>query len=293
MNFLLILIAAIVEFTVASFEGMRSKRWSRDWAIWINQVAGAYGWWPGLLGAVITVAVPVVIVAVLFGLLYAASAFLGHLAALFVLLLMLGPTDLNREIDRHKRNIDLALGGTSSVAEPEFLARGETLDLEDVSGEEAFDPHRGELAELALAADTAWFQPLFWFFVLGPVGAVLYRLCANLRAFAAIEPGVAKLIGELREAMEWLPGRLTVFAMGVAGTLVPVLETARDFGVFRWSVTADLVARASLAAIDHGRVQEVITLDPRVYRINLMHALIKRTLNVWLVIIAGGALLFS
>ncbi|MCZ6895567.1 MAG: hypothetical protein O7H40_16185, partial [Gammaproteobacteria bacterium] len=92
MNFLLILIAAIVEFTVASFEGMRSKRWSRDWAIWINQVAGAYRWWPGLLGAVITVAVPVVIVAVLFGLLYAASAFLGHLAALFVLLLMLGPT---------------------------------------------------------------------------------------------------------------------------------------------------------------------------------------------------------
>ena len=128
--------------------------------------------------------------------------------------------------------------------------------------------------------------------MLGPVGAVLYRLCANLRAFAAIEPGVAKLIGELREAMEWVPGRLTVFAMGVAGTLVPVLETARDFGVLRWSVTADLVARASLAAIDHGRVQEVITLDPRVYRINLMHALIKRTLNVWLVIIAGGALLF-
>lgn len=293
MNFLLILIAAIVEFTVASFEGMRSKRWSRDWAIWINQVAGAYRWWPGLLGAVITVAVPVVIVAVLFGLLYAASAFLGHLAALFVLLLMLGPTDLNREIDRHKRDIDLALGGTSSVAEPEFLARGETLDLEDVSGEEAFDPHRDELAALALAADTAWFQPLFWFFVLGPVGAVLYRLCANLRAFAAIEPGVAKLIGELREAMEWVPGRLTVFAMGVAGTLVPVLETARDFGVLRWSVTADLVARASLAAIDHGRVQEVITLEPRVYRINLMHALIKRTLNVWLVIIAGGALLFS
>ncbi|MCZ6895495.1 MAG: hypothetical protein O7H40_15820, partial [Gammaproteobacteria bacterium] len=286
-------IAAIVEFTVASFEGMRSKRWSRDWAIWINQVAGAYGWWPGLLGAVITVAVPVVIMAMLFGLLYAASAFLGHLAALFVLLLMLGPADLNQEIAGHKRDIDLALGGTSSVAEPEFLARGETLDLEDVSGEEAFDPHRGELAALALAADTAWFQPLFWFFVLGPVGAVLYRLCANLRAFAAIEPGVAKRIGELREAMEWVPGRLTVFAMGVAGTLVPVLETARDFGVLRWSVTADLVARASLAAIDHGRVQEVITLDPRVYRINLMHALIKRTLNVWLVIIAGGALLFS
>ena len=47
MNFLLILIAAIVEFTVVSFEGLRSKRWSRDWAIWINQVAGFYGWWSG------------------------------------------------------------------------------------------------------------------------------------------------------------------------------------------------------------------------------------------------------
>ena len=292
MNFLLILIAAIVEFTVVSFEGLRSKRWSWDWAIWINQVAGSYGWWSGLLGAVITIAVPVVIVSVLFGLLYATSAFLGHLAALFVLLLMLGPADLNREIDRHKRNIDLSLGGTSGVAEPEFLERGEAPDLEGVSGDETFDDHRGELAALALAADAAWFQPLFWFFVLGPVGVVLYRLCANLRGFVGIEPGVAKVIGELREAMAWVPGRLTVVAMGTAGTLVPVLETARDFGVIRWSVTADLIARASLAAIDHGRIQEVITLDTRVYRINLMHALIKRTLNVWLVSIAAGALLF-
>ena len=291
MNFLLILIAAVIEFTVVSSEGLRSNRWSNEWAAWINQVAGGYAWWQGVVGAAITLAVPVLIIALVFSMIGAWSEFLGHLASLFVLLLMLGPMDLNADIETHKRNIDVTGGGDTAVNDPEFLVRAAALNLGDPTDDEDFDRHRSELASLALTADTAWFQPLFWFFVLGPVGAVLYRLCANLRGAADLNADALAMIDQVRELLEWLPGRITVLAMGVAGTLVPVFETARAFGGLRWRVTEELVARAALAAIDHGRIHAMITFDPRVYRINLMHTLIKRTLNVWLVIIAGGALL--
>ena len=291
MNFLLILIAAVIEFTVVSFEGLRSDRWSNDWAAWINQVVGGYAWWQGVVGASITLVVPVLVVAVVFAMIGAWSEFLAHLASWFALLLMLGPMDLNTDIETHKRNIDVTGGGDTVVNDPEFLVRAAALNLGEATDDEDFDRHRSELASLALTADTAWFQPFFWFFVLGPVGAVLYRLCANLRGAADLNADVLAMIDQVRELLEWLPGRITVLAMGVAGTLVPVFETARAFGVLRWRVTAELVARAALAAIDHGRIHEMITLDPRVYRINAMHALIKRTLNVWLVIIASAALL--
>jgi AmpE protein len=291
MNFLLILIAAVVEFTVVSFAGMRSKRWSSDWSAWINQVAGRYAWWPGAVGAAITLLVPVLGVALLFAMLGAWSEFLANLGGLFILLLMLGPTDLNADIETHRRNIDVMGTDDASAVDPEFLVRAGGFDLGEATGDDDFDRNRGELASLALAADAAWYQPLFWFFIFGPVGAVLYRICANLRGATDVNTEVLAMIAQVRELLEWLPGRITVLAMGVAGTLVPVLETARTVGLLRWSVTEELVARASLAAVDYGRIHEVTTFDPRVYRVNLMHAMIKRTLNVWLVFIAGGALL--
>lgn len=291
MNFLLILIAAAIEFTVVSFEGMRSNRWSHEWAAWIQHTVGGYSWWRGIIGGAITLAVPVVVIALVFAMIGAWSAFLTHLAGLFALLLMLGPMDLNADIETHKRNIDVTGGGDTAASDPEFLARAAALNLGEATNDEDFDRHRSELASLALAADTAWFQPLFWFLVLGPVGAVLYRLCANLRAAPDLNADVLATIDQARDLLEWLPGRITVIAMGVAGTLVPVFETATAIGILRWRVTTELIARAALAAMDHGRIDEMITFDPRVYRINRMHALIKRTLNVWLVIIATGALL--
>lgn len=291
MNFLLILIAAVIEFTVVSFEAVRSNRWSNDWAAWINQVAGRYTWWRGVMGAAITLLVPVLAVALVFAMIGAWSEFLAHLLGLFALLLMLGPMDLNSDIETHKRNIDVTGSSDTAIDEQAFFNRAGSLNLGEATGDDDFDHHRSELASMALAADTAWFQPLFWFFVLGPVGAVLYRLCANLRGAADLDPDVQSSIAQVREILEWFPSRVTVLAMGVAGTLVPVVETATACGLMRWRVTNELVARASLAAIDYGRIHEVITFDPRVYRINLMHALIKRTLNVWLVIIAGAAVL--
>lgn len=290
MNFLLVLLAAVIEFTVASAHGLRSRDWSRDWAGWLEAQFARHRWWDGPWGAALVLAVPVVLVALAFALLGEVSAFLRHVVALAVLLLMLGPEDLNAELDAYKRRL-LVAGEDDGPDTDGFRALGAVPDLGEPTGDPALEAQRRDLAAVALAADCAWYQPLFWFFVLGPVGAVLYRLCANLRG-SSLSPGNAAVVAEVRQAMEWLPARLTALAMGLAGTLVPVIDCVRAHGVVRWSDTDTLLARSALAAIDQGRVQQVISTDPRVYRLNLVHALMKRSLNVWLVFLAVAALLW-
>ena len=54
-----------------------------------------------------------------------------------------------------------------------------------------------------------------------------------------------------------------------------------------------MVAQSALAAIEQGRQAEVIGGDVDVYRMNLMMAMLKRAVVVWLVLLALLALVFS
>ena len=68
------------------------------------------------------------------------------------------------------------------------------------------------------------FAPLFWFILLGPAGAVLYRLAAfkqeHWSALAAV-PGeqnhFARFAQEAFEMLDWLPARLTAITFAVVG----------------------------------------------------------------------------
>lgn len=297
MNFLLILLAAFIEFTLASVEGLRSARWAHDWLRWLNRQFRHSPLWHGRVGAAIVILVPVAVLALALKLVFGVSHVLGHLASLLVLLLMLGPADLNREVERWRRVLSLSgaddwVGDMGTAPAGAFIAEAGEVPLGPPTGDAGFDASRHELAALALAADRAWYEPLFWFFVGGPLAAFAYRLCATLGADQAGEAGVSRGLAEARELMEWLPSRLTAFAFGIAGTLAPVTDAARASGILRWGVSAELRARAALAAIDQGRIQDDLVGDPRIYRLNMMHALVRRTVSVWLVMIAVGSFVF-
>lgn len=291
MNFLLILVAFVVEFHVRGCEDLRSRRWSEAWLARLTRAAGGYRWWRGPGGAVLVIVPPVAAAVVAFGLLGAVSAGLADLAGLGVLLLMIGPRDLDRDVDAHNRASSGAAPATAPARHPEFLALAAGLPLGAPAGDERIEESREEMAGLALAADSAWYQPLFWFLVLGPIGAVLYRLSANLCFARDIDDDLARALEQVHEALEWLPARVTVLAFALAGTFVPVLETARAVGLLRWGSSAELVARTALAAVDNGRINDAIVGDPDVYRMNAMHALVKRALHLWLVFLAALALI--
>ena len=292
-HYLLILLALLVEFVVASAAPLRTRRWSSDWLAFARRAGGRLRWWHGWPALIVVVGVPVAGVALVGSLLGDVAAPLTHVFALAVLLLTLGPEDLAEEVAAHQRMVAAAHASEAAATMPGYLRHALPVELGPLRGAPEFDDTRAEIAQIALAAEYAWFQPLFWFLLFGAPGAVLYRLCANLRRSHRQDDGLDRPLMTLLEALEYLPARLSVLTFGVAGTLVPVLEELRAVGLTRWRVSASLVARCALAAVDHGRIREVISGDSRTYRINQMYGLVRRALVAWVIVIAGVAIVFD
>lgn len=71
----------------------------------------------------------------------------------------------------------------------------------------------------AYAALRRRFGVLFWFFVLGPVGALLYRLARQLGhdTSLALDAGARTNARYLANALDWLPAQLMVFTLALVG----------------------------------------------------------------------------
>lgn len=79
--------------------------------------------------------------------------------------------------------------------------------------------------ELLIAANEKTFAVLFWFFILGGFGALMYRLVALLRSNAQPEESslhaVFSVADLLQAILDWVPARLAALTYVVAGNFVP------------------------------------------------------------------------
>lgn len=285
MNFLLALVAIILEFSLGEVIKTRVGHWSGAWAARLATACAGRTWYRGWPGALLLIGLPVLAIGLALELVRSWSHPLYYLASLALLIWMLGPTDLNREIEEYRRSLDLS-GDERIAATPAFTTTTAGIDFGPATNDLEFDNCRAELAALAVAAERAWFAPLFWFFVLGPCGAVAYRLAASLERASQLEASISSAVAWLHEALAWVPARITAINLGIAGTLLPVLEGAPAAGAWRWGASTALVARSALAATDDGRIHDGSGENPHIARLNQMRALIRRALNVWLVLLA-------
>lgn len=290
MNFLLVLVALALEFGVPALGQQRPSGWCAAWAHWLSAQCRGLPWWRGWPAALMIVLVPAFVLELALPVLFSFGRLVGNGASLFVLVMCLGPSSLVREIEDYRRSL-LRDGAPPAEGESAFSVTLEGVDLGPPEDDPAFAAARRELAALAVSAERGWFAPVFWFFVLGPVGAVLHRLCAALERSPALHTEVTRAIQVMHELLAFVPARITALNLGVAGTLVPVLEDLRNLGAFLYGRSATLVARAALAAVDHGRTAAEAAGDPHLARLDQMQALIKRALGVWLVEIALATVL--
>lgn len=288
-NFLIILVATVFEFVAGSAAGLRNVRWSIDWLRFFDRVCGDWAWFRGWVAVALVVGLPVIGTWLVAALLHDMASVLGYVFGLVVLVLMIGPEDLSAEVERHKKIVTAGSDQGQGVL-PSYLRAGHETDLGPASGDDHFDATRAELAAMAIGALRAWYTPLFWFLLAGAAGAVAYRLVSNLNRLDGQEPATEAAMRRTGEALEWLPARLSVLMMGLAGTLVPVIDAARNLDALKPGGSRRLVGRAVLAATDYGRIGEVIQGDPHVYRINQIHALLQRVMVLWLVTVAAIAL---
>jgi AmpE protein len=203
-----------------------------------------------------------------------------------VLFYCLGPRDLERDVEA----VDKA---------PDSDRRNAAVQM--LNPEEATAPLPFRAEPLVEAAFTAGlrrvFGPVFWFAILGPVGALLYRLAqllahtpAHAQALPTAQQSLAQKFAGL---LDWLPAHLIALALAIASDFDAVLKTWRSYhaahgkGYFCLDCGfLGAIARASVDAdVEAGDGHAVDTTDALVELDDAM-TLIRRVLIVWLAILA-------
>lgn len=119
-----------------------------------------------------------------------------------------------------------------------------------------------------------YFVPLFWYLLLGPLGALGYRLLQRGQGFAW---PAADWSARLCHALEWLPARMLGLSFALVGRFDQALGALRDY-LANWDQAASLVStRIALAALGPPDTSGAAALDQA-------RRLLLRALLIWVVV---------
>jgi len=204
---------------------------------------------------------------------------IGLLFYVAVLVYCLGPRDLGADVDTYcqaRESGDTALHQRAAA----FLLHGDA-----VPDDPAQCAQQVSTAVLVEANDRL-FAVLFWFALLGPLGAVLYRSVAVLYQQRR-EPGeFGDSIAWLNSALVWLPARLAAFGYALSGHFDAAVEGWRNAHHSQpqgSEGTLEVLAVTGAGALgsDSGTAGQ-----DGVQRVRAAMRLVWRTLAIWLVVIA-------
>ncbi|MBP5072544.1 regulatory signaling modulator protein AmpE [Pseudomonas chlororaphis] len=142
------------------------------------------------------------------------------------------------------------------------------------SGEQLLGQVQGHLLWQAYQS---FFAVIFWYFLLGPVAALSYRLLA-LAAEHSKNPAVAERAGQLRHAFDWLPVRLLAASFALVGNFVAVSRVMLH-ELLNWNISAaQLVEKVGLVAAE---IPAPITGPDGILSLDRIWELLLRAAVLW------------
>jgi len=292
-----ILIALSLEFFATAFEPLRSLRWFDAYRDRVLRALGAPAIGDGPLGVLAVLALPVLLVAVL------QSVFAGHWLGLLSLALGVLALGLSLRYQPVDRLVDAYFDACES--EEEDAARAASSSLFGGAAAPGCEQVQSVSEGLLVQANERLFAVLFWFAVLGPVGAVLYRLSWRLAAAAEttdldetetadetpMRAGFTEAAARLHAILAWAPARLGAGAYALAGSFEDAVHQWRNY--YQHSADASLESSEGvLRAAGRGALQldryvvqteetheGDVPLEPAA--VNAARGLVLRALVIW------------
>jgi membrane protein required for beta-lactamase induction len=130
---------------------------------------------------------------------------------------------------------------------------------------------------------------LFWFIVLGPFGAMLYRLTCILRQQQHdIYGGYAESARDLYNILNWPTARLFSLGNALTGNMVEAMEAWREVEKQSFSVNEKIICASGLGSLDYQppeNADEDTLLNDRIYWLRALQGLLNRNLLAWLTIL--------
>ncbi|MBD9466319.1 regulatory signaling modulator protein AmpE [Pseudomonas sp. Pdm06] len=267
MSFLVLLLAVWIE----KFSALR-QRVQRDggWLLELSKLEASPRWvnrpW---LVLTVMVLLPVALLALLLWVLEpVAYGLLALPVHLLVVIYSLGRGDLLAALGPFRdawRREDLQ--AAAHVAKRD-------LEIEADDGEQLLERVQGHLLWQAYQS---FFAVIFWYFVLGPVAAMSYRLLA-LAAEHSQNPGVAERAAQMRHAFDWVPVRLLAASFALVGNFVAVSRVMLH-ELLNWNISAaDLIDKVGLVA---GEIPRPVAGPDGINSLDRLWELLLRAAVLW------------
>lgn len=273
MTLISILVGLALEYFFGALDHVRNFRWFDAYLDWLEKRCSSHHLWDGVIGVVFSLALPLFLLGLVENILADLNVVLEFLLATAVFIYSLGP-DLNTLLERYSEA--LRSGDENQQTDLE-----EALRIDGIPGEEG-----GErmIRSILVRSHEHLFGVIFWFLVLGPVGALLYRLSVNLaRRFGGIRGGYADAAHNLRRILMWPSIRLEAVCLALAGSLVHALEAWHKVQGSILEDSEDIIGAAGLGALQYhpapANDEEHQAFADWVQEVQ---ALINRGLVVWL-----------
>jgi AmpE protein len=294
---LLAVVAALVIGHMAQSlaASVRHYEWYGNWLDWLDARFPEDSFWRGHWGLAVALVPPLLAIG-LFQLalrepLYGLA---GLALAIAVLFYAWGPRDLDLDVD--------AIVNASDVT-----ARRDAMAKLWPDGAPATIDCAALVSAVFQNALRRWFGVLFWFLVLGPIGALLYRLVAVSceGEFARKLPGeTAQGARTLLKILDWPVAQLMTLALALVGNFDTVLGAWREAGGASFALDhrfLDAAARASVRtelaeeAADYNdelgeqagvAATRLASAMPELPELRDAMSLVWRSLLVWLAVLA-------
>jgi len=214
--------------------------------------------------------------------------------AIIVIFFSLGPRDVGEEVDEYCLAIE-------SGDEQRELATAKNL-LEEDPPEDAAERARAIEEAICIQANNRLFAVIFWFIVLGPLGAWLYRAIDLIRHRAVFNAWNRDEIDSNQELargaaenlhglIAWVPARITAAVYGLAGHFDAAAHSWRaaegDELLTRSERNERLLARVGTGAIALQDEPDEAAADRAVRGATAANGLVFRSLLIWAVIIGA------
>jgi AmpE protein len=292
------LIAVVVALVIGHMAqslaaSMRQYDWYGNWLGWLETQLADNGFWQGRWGVTLALLPPLAAVG-LFQLalrepLYGLA---GLVFAIAVLFYAWGPRDLDLDVD-------------AIINAPDAASRREAM-AKLWPGTAPLTIDGGALVSAVFQnALRRWFGVLFWFLLLGPCGALLYRLTvlASEGSYAHKLPvEAAEGARTLLMLLDWPVAQLLTLSLALVGNFDTVLGAWRESGgasftldhrfldaAGRASVRTELAEEAADYAGEFGTQPDAaaaVVTTPELPELRDAMSLVWRSLLVWLAVLA-------
>lgn len=286
MILIAILISLGIDKAFATWQGVRRFEWFLEFANSIRFQLKAIA--NGSLGVLLTVALPVFLIALVDYLLGRVHPVLAFPFGVAVLWHCLGPKNLDDQVQAY---IDARESGDIEAAQ-----RSAADILHQQIPSQNFQLSQAVTESILIEGNERIMAVLFWFGVLGPLGAALYRLSATLKNFTGKEHPAsefAQAAQRLHAILDWVPARLVAVGYAVSGSFVDAIGNWRGSGKSeKWEESSVQVLLASGMGALHLDAESLREAPPdndvsaEITHIKAAQALVWRTLVAWVVIIA-------